>query len=313
MKQIDLETAQGWERDTDSPCLTLGGSGAFDDTHMFAPCVAMEDGMYSMWYCGSRGAVEDRVFRLGLAISTDGVSFTRHPASPVCKAPDETSSILTPTLLRNPDGSLLREGGRLRMWFTCADLTRQGPSHTLRQMHSPDGVSWSEPSASQLDHAYAPTIIKEDDDYRLWYTDVSCEPWCMRHAMSKDGCEWDLVSDPVLCVDQDWEHERLFYPTVLKQGELYLMWYGSYSLHRPEELKTSLGFAVSRDGVEWTKHPQNPVFGPDGNREWESNYTTSQTILPRPDGSWRIWYASRGKRIFDNKYLAIGTAKWELA
>ena len=29
--------------------------------HLFAPCVAYEDGVYSMWYSGSRHNVSDRV------------------------------------------------------------------------------------------------------------------------------------------------------------------------------------------------------------------------------------------------------------
>ena len=32
--------------------------------------------------------------------------------------------------------------------------------------------------------------------------------------------------------------------------------------------------------------------------------------LALPDGSWRIWYASRPAPPFDHKYFAIGTASW---
>lgn len=58
---------QDWQRDTDGPVLSLGETGTFDDTHVFAPSVAMLDGTYYLWYSGSTGAVADRVFRLGLA------------------------------------------------------------------------------------------------------------------------------------------------------------------------------------------------------------------------------------------------------
>ena len=75
-------------------------------------------------------------------------------------------------------------------------------------------------------------------------------------------------------------------------------------------MKTAIGFATSPDGLIWDKHPGNPVFGPDPSREWESHYTTSQSLLRLPDGSWRIWYASRTKPPFVHKYFAIGTALW---
>jgi hypothetical protein len=75
--------------------------------------------------------------------------------------------------------------------------------------------------------------------------------------------------------------------------------------------KTALGFAVSRDGRQWTKSPHNPVLQPDENRPWESHYVTSQSLIRMADGSWRIWYASRTKPPFVHKYFAIGTAKWK--
>jgi hypothetical protein len=89
------------------------------------------------------------------------------------------------------------------------------------------------------------------------------------------------------------------------------MWYGSYqSIDRHT---TAIGFAVSEDGVLWTKHPANPVFGPNSDREWESHYTTSQSIHLEADGTLRMYYASRTKPPFTHKYFAIGTARWERA
>ncbi len=86
---------QPWERDVNAPCLSLGAASQFDDTHLFAPCVALENERYYMWYSGSRGEVDLRVFALGLATSDDGLHFTRHPASPVCTLVAD-HSILTP-------------------------------------------------------------------------------------------------------------------------------------------------------------------------------------------------------------------------
>ncbi len=303
--------SQNWERDKDSPCLSLGSQGAFDDTHIFAPCVALEKGSYTMWYCGSSGAVADRVFCLGRATSHDGVDFARQSQSPVLSFSDGQRSVLTPTLLRKPDGSVCREDGELRMWFSSCNFPSGDPLHTLHQSTSLDGSGWSPPSEPQLEHAYAPTIIKEGGVYRMWYTDVRAEPWCFRYAESRDGTRWSVTGNAVLAVDQEWENGRLFYPSVVKADEVYLMWYGSYTHSEGEEMKTALGFAASEDGRSWRKHPHNPVFGPDPSHEWESHYTTSQSVLRLPEGSWRMWYASRPAPPFDHKYFAIGTARWK--
>ena len=298
---------QNWQRDSDDPCVSLGAPGAFDDMHLFAPCVAFENNTYSMWYCGSRGDVDDRVFHMGLATGRDGVHFAKHPQSPVYSFGDGVHSVLTPTLLRSPDGALLRENGALRMWF-AATTFEPGNPHTLHETASEDGIRWAPPSATQLSEVYAPTVIKEEDAYRMWYTDVTRDPWCYRHAESPEGQTWQVTPNPVLQLDQAWEHGRLFYPTVLKADGLYLMWYGSYLAS--DHHKTAIGLAVSKDGVHWRKNPNNPVFGPDESRAWESHYTTSQSVFHLPDGTWRIWYASRTRPPFTHKYFAIGTARW---
>lgn len=250
-------TAQKWQRDTNGPIVSLGKRGDVDDTHIFAPAVAREKDQFMLWYCGSRGTVIERVFRLGLATSDDGKVFQKHRAGPVLDLGDNRRSVLTPTLLRTPDGTPLREHGKLRMWFT----------------------------------------------------DVTRDPWVIRHATSLDGRRWRVTAEPVLELEQSWELRRLFYPTVLKIDGAYVMWYGNYWSARPST--TALGCAVSLDGMEWYLHPDNPILRPDPGRPWESNYVTSQSVARLADGSYRIWYASRKKPPFVNKYFAINTARWD--
>lgn len=298
---------QAWVRDSAEPCVSLGEQGAFDDTHLFAPAAFVEDGRSRLYYCGSQGAVEDRVFRMGLSTSRDGRNFGKHEVSPVLEM-GNGASVLTPTFLRGGDGRVLREDGSLRLWFSSTTFP-PGIVHTIHETRSEDGLSWSRPSGSQVEGAYAPTVLKDGDRYLMWYVDVTVDPWVFRFAESADGATWRSHSEAVVVADQEWERDRLFYPTVLKRDGVFLMWYGSYqSIDRHT---TAIGFAVSEDGVHWTKHPGNPVFGPNPAREWESHYTTSQSIHTQPDGSLRMYYASRTKPPFTHKYVAIGTAVWE--
>jgi len=305
---------QKWKRDAAGPVLSLGEKGSFDAAHLLAPCVARRKGTYFLWYSGSAGPVEKRLYRLGLATSADGKAFARSPAKAVFEFGDGRRSVLTPTLLRRPGGAVLREKGRLRMWFVAADLAASEGLHTLHQITSADGVRWSRLSARQLENVYAPTLIKEAGAYRMWYVDLSTEPWAIRHARSPDGRRWRVTKAPALVVDQKWEEGRLFYPTVVRSGGVYLMWYGSYwrttDKRAAKGRKTAIGFAVSTDGLTWHKSPHSPVFTPEPTREWESNYTTSQSVLALGDGSWRMWYAARRNPPFHNKYFAIGTARW---
>lgn len=300
---------QVWVRDTKGPVISLGAEGDFDDQHLFSPCVARDGDKYWLWYCGSRGSVEDRVFGMGLARGTDGRAFEKYPESPVLAFADHRHSVLTPTLLSNTDGRPIREAGKLRMWLSGTNFHDKSGLHTLHESTSDDGVHWSQPSVAMLKGVYAPTVMKDGDVYRMWYTDVSKSPWVIRYAESDDGRAWRSDPAVALKVDQPWEQDRLFYPTVRKVDGMLVMWYGAYWRGQGSQ-QTALGFAVSCDGRKWTKSPHNPVMKPDASRAWESHYVTSECVLRNEDGSWRMWYASRTKPPFTHKYLAIGTAKW---
>jgi len=299
---------QDWVRDTDGPVLSLGSSGEFDDTHIFAPCVAQEDSQFRMWFCGSTGRVAERVFQVGLAASRDGRSFVRFGRNPVFRFGAGTGSVLTPALLRSPDGSVLRENSRLRMFFSSTDFPARDGRHGLHESNSRDGVTWTTPSRMLLENVYAPTVLKDGNGYRMWYTDVARDPWVIRLASGTDGRKWKVTPEPVLVPGQKWERSRLFYPTVLKVDGVYLMWYGSY--WSAQSNKTAIGIAASLDGIQWYRSPHNPVLRPDPVRSWESHYTTSQSVIRLRDGSFRIWYASRKSPPFVNKYYAVNTAHW---
>jgi predicted GH43/DUF377 family glycosyl hydrolase len=107
---------------------------------------------------------------------------------------------------------------------------------------------------------------------------------------------------------QDWEHLVFNYPVVHKIDDTYLMWYTSYTT--ADKLKVGIGFAASDDGIKWHKHPENPVLRPNPEREWESNYVSSGSVIRQEDGSLRLWYFSRKAPPFHNLYYAIGTATW---
>ena len=116
-KLLPWLTKQEWRRDTSGPVLSLGKTGTFDDTHIFAPSVAVVEGRFLLWYCGSSGTAHDlakvrvpdnRYFRLGLATSEDGKAFVRHGGGAVMSLEPSRRSILTPSVLRDANGGVLR-------------------------------------------------------------------------------------------------------------------------------------------------------------------------------------------------------------
>ena len=313
---------QHWERDTDGPALSLGESGAFDDTHMFGAMVARDNDQYLLWYCGSqgfahdvsgkRGLPDERQYRLGLAKSEDGKKFSRHPGGAILALQEEKEkrrSLLTPSILRNTDGSLLRENGKLRMWFSTATFGERGRPHSIQSAQSADGIKWENVSSDLITSAYCPSVIKDDQGYQMWYTEPGKYPWIIRHARSKDGAKWTVTENPALEVTQDWEIDLVIYPSVVKIEDVYLMWYTSYA-HKDHKT-TAIGFAASVDGIHWHKHPQNPVMKSDPQRPWESHYNSSGSVIRMPDGGFRMWYFARKAPPFLNLYYSICTARWD--
>lgn len=309
-------TAQHWERDTDSPVLSRGQQGAFDDTHIMAPLVKRIGGEYVMLYVGSSGSAYDlapqrmpdnRVYRLGMATSADGRTFTKHP-TPVAQLADPKRSFLTPTVLSNPDGTLVKDEGRYRMWFCSATLGGGGRPHSIQHATSNDGIHWSNFSDDLITRAYCPVVIKDGDLYRMWYSEPGRYPWVIRHARSFDGYQWDVDQKPSIEKSQDWEHFVFNYAKVIKADDVYLMWYTSYATG--DRLTTAIGFAASEDGITWHKHPDNPVFRPNPERAWEASYVSTGTVMAIDQNRFRMWYFARKKPPFRNLYEAFGTAVW---
>lgn len=313
-----------WQRDGDTPALGLGEKGRFDDQHIFAPHVIRMGGEFWMYYCGSQRCVDagtykgmakdpahpersdQRLYQIGLAKSGDGIHFKRHSGGPVFGFGDDIHSTVTPAILKNADGSVRREHGKLRMYFAAVDFPRGTYAHDLYETMSADGVRWAQPTLV-MKNAYAPCVIKEGRKYRMWYTCIDRHPWFTTYAESADGTHWEKTDHRCIVMDQAWEVKDQVYPAVIKVQGVYLMMYGCYWR---DDKHTALGFAVSRDGLAWTKHTGNPVFRPEPAHDWESHFTTSQTLMRLPDGSFRLWYAGRRQPPWSNLYFAIGTAHW---
>ena len=103
----------------------------------------------------------------------------------------------------------------------------------------------------------APFVIRDAGIYKMWFwiarnwTLVNNKPYLqafINYAESKDGIHWELDAAP--CLEPNWETEfSVGRPYVVKQGDLYKMW---YSVRYVDKLYR-LGYAESLDGRQWTR------------------------------------------------------------
>jgi hypothetical protein len=105
----------------------------------------------------------------------------------------------------------------------------------------------------------APYVLRDDGRFRMWY--VSGTEWSLREgvpryrvvvrtAVSDDGLRWD--GETRVSIEPEDEEYAIGRPCVVRDGDLYRMWYSIRSFVRPYRI----GYAESRDGVSWTRRDE---------------------------------------------------------
>ena len=172
---------------------------------------------------------------------------------------------------------VIYDEGIFKMWFYG-----WGNSFEYGQIfyaESSDGIEWEpndEPvitSGETGDWNMQKTqgsVIRMGDTLKMWYAGSSdgfgfniSIGYAKRHM---DDTEWDLLADPVLEKGDpgEWDETGVYYPVVYYDEDApdtlkYKMWYHGFegsTLFDPSQE----GYATSDDGVNWTKHVDNPVI-----------------------------------------------------
>jgi hypothetical protein len=126
-----------WQRVGETPVLSRGAAGAWDDAWVGHPSIVFEpeSGVYHLWYVGSDGSLD----RIGYATSVDGLEWTRHTDSSGISMPVFDGAGLPFALdgATRPSVTLLEDG--FEMWFEghTDGLSRLGRAWSL------DGVNWT--------------------------------------------------------------------------------------------------------------------------------------------------------------------------
>jgi hypothetical protein len=122
-----------WTKHLDTPALTPGPPGAWDDGKVYAPVVVANQAPYEMWYIGeSAGAPEAQI---GYAWSSDGLTWTKSSANPVLVGKTgywEEGAIAHPAVIAEGPASY-------QMWYRGGGNSQQA----IGQATSTDGLDWA--------------------------------------------------------------------------------------------------------------------------------------------------------------------------
>lgn len=101
--------------------------------------------------------------------------------------------------------------------------------------------------------------------------------------------QWIKREAPVLDISSgSWDSLHVSSPGVICEYNLCKMWYGGES----ESDKTSIGYATSTDGINWTKYQNNPVLQPSVIDGVTERGVGEPTIVH--NDKYRLWYTSIG-------------------
>ena len=184
------------------------------------------------------------------------------------------------------DICVLRERGLYRMWLSWR------PKKSIAISESKDGIHWPapeivlppEPATGWEDDMSRPVVVRRADGYHMWYTGASPGRTRIGYATSQDGRSWVRQSaKPVLESTLPWEGAAVMCPHVEwdKGSRVWKMWYSGGESYEPN----AIGYAISKDGLQWEKHPNNPVLTPDKSAEWEQERVTAAQVFFR-----KGWY-----------------------
>ena len=278
--------------------LGLGAPGAFDEKANFTVTAFRDGDIVRLYYGGgdATGAcpgINDSHWRIGLATSRDGVTFTRFVG-------DQTGGSIVDN---GPDGQfdskltyrpfVMKDGTTYRMWFNGSDHAFNCPAGELAldrhigYAESTDGEHWVKApydgdgergsvlplglagsiDAQQVGYVW---VIKDGAEYKMYYSanDVT-NTWRVMLATSTDARHWTkhqgkqfggavLDIGPAGAFDSACAYQT----SVVKEREdLYRMWYRGCPGPATGPSRGTIGYAESNDGKTWVKIPQPGLLG----------------------------------------------------
>ena len=324
--------------------LGLGAPGSFDERGAFTVSAFLDGGVVWLYYGGADAnpnadpacpGIADSNWRIGLAQSTDGVSFTRVPGTETGGAildhggPLQFDSFLT----YRP--YVLKDGATYRMWFNGSTMPFNCPTGTLANdrrigyADSTDGIHWTKhydgagPGGSVLPPGAAGEfdsqqvgyvwVLQDGAQYKMYYSANDAQNfWRVGLAVSSDARTWTKVrgkgaTGAVLDLGPPGSLDAAcaYQPSVVKErDQLYRMWYrGCDAPGNPNgPSRGTIGYAESNDGITWVKIPQpgpnGAALGLGAAGSFDSGGLTTPSVFT--DGmTWQMYYAGVNAGVYN--------------
>jgi len=195
---------------------------------------------------------------------------------------------------------ILIENNEYHMWYI--GYRKNNPrKKSLGFSTSSDGIHWEKHEENPLrfrnDHIgwgnnlSTFDIVRIGSLYLMWYTTElpDTESTCIGFAWSEDGILWNNHPEPVLRPNEGdtWDGHGVGNPSIIYDGKKYHLWYTGWAKRIPKTVQT--GYATSLDGINWKKHPDNPVLKIGEPGRWDDQWAVGYDVTF--NGSlFEMWY-----------------------
>ena len=281
-----------WGKSCNNPCLIPGASGQWDDAWVTIHSIWKEGDTYYAYYHGWKSTTQAQI---GLATSTDGITWTKHGSNPVLAF--GTAGQWDDYNVGNP--VVWKEGSTWYMLYGGA--ADAAGNQCVGLATSSDGISWtrsgSNPVMSPAGAGWevsvtvpGTSITKEDSTYYLYYTGGirgSLVSMKIGLATSTDLITWTKSGNNPL-LSPSGSEVMVSEPFVKKFGSTYYMWY--YRVI-PDITLTNIGLATSASkDTGWSKYGSNPVLDYTLG-DWDGMWIEAPVLIQVGD-YWRMYYSS---------------------
>lgn len=281
------------------------GSG-WESRGSWRPSVIHNGSSFLMWYSGED---DQHVDNIGLATSTDAISWVRYGQNPALRVGAigewDSSSVMEPWVIF--------ENGEYKMWYSGQKVANKTLLvYEIGYATSTDGMHWvkypanpiltASPSAAFDDqYVFRPVVLSTGSSYQMYYWARSREGMTSNWshytglASSSDGVHWTKRGSPIAIPPSSsgLDANGGGVGGVNRRVGVYLLSY--YGTFPDSDQAWQIGFANSTDGITWNPYPDNPVIthGPAGS--WDEARLSVPMMLAI-DEEYYVYYDS-GRRI----------------
>jgi len=243
-----------WVKSEYNPILEAS-SGGWEQYYTNSFCIEDEN-EYKLYYT----AMQPNWMEVGLATSSDGISWTKCPSNPVLPR-----NVQSWSSFRIIIGSILRVNGTYYAFYIGNNQNLYAIS-SIGLATSTDGVNWTQYSDNPVIPYTSvppgnatlskPNVIYKNGLFHMYF--LGDGNW--HYATSSDGINWNIDNNPDL--DLPYAGYSIRYDGLLH-----------YAL-KGEADGDSVGFWTSLDGMNWTKKPESSLLP---HQSWQTtSYGTGQ-------------------------------------